>query len=117
GGEGGSQRGRRRRQRAGRGRGAEQDQARDVHPAPAEPVAERGRGDDAGGEGEAVGVDRPFQGGHAAAELSVDRGQRGDDHQRVQRDHEEGDRRQQQTDRRPTAAGGFHSKTPFWSGD
>ena len=68
------------------------DQARDVHPAPAEPVAERGRGDDAGGERQAVGVDRPLQGGHAAAELAVDRGQRGDHHQRVQRHHEERDR-------------------------
>ena len=48
------------------------------------------------GERQGVRVDGPLQGGHAAAEFAVDRGQRGDHHEGVQRDHEEGGRGEHQ---------------------
>ena len=78
------------------GRGeAEQHQPGGVRASPAEPVAERGGGDDPGGEGEGVGVDDPGQVARAAAEVGVDRGQGGDDDERVEGDQQVGARGQQ----------------------
>ena len=92
------------RQGAGRRGQAEQRQAGDVHPSPPEALADARRGDDPGGKDEQVGVDRPLQGGDLPAQLTVDGGQGGDDHQGVEGHHEEGDRGEEQ---RPACPGGL----------
>ena len=72
-----------------RGRGQREQRQADVEdPAPAEPVAERGGGDDAGGEGDAVGVDRPLQGREAGVQVALHARQRGDHDHRVEDHHE-----------------------------
>ncbi len=82
-------------QRAG-GRGhREHGQAQQVHAAPPDQVAERGGGDDAGPEGQHVGVDRPLQGPDVPAQVAVDGGQRGHHDQGVQCHHEVGHRGEQ----------------------
>jgi hypothetical protein len=74
---------------AGGGRGEREDgDAGQEHPAPADPVAERGGGQQEGGEGQRVRVDEPLQVGQRRAELGADHRQRGAHHQVVQRDHE-----------------------------
>ncbi len=95
-GTGDDQRGRVGRQRAG-GRGErEQRQARGEQPSPPEAVAERGRGQQQHREGEVVGVHRPLEFFDRGSEVGADRGERGRDDERVERDHEGGDSREGQ---------------------
>ena len=93
-GPGRDQLGRAGRQRAGGGGQREQREPGDEDPAPAQPVAERGGGDDARGERDPVGVHRPLQGRQADLEAALHLRQRGDHYQRVQHHHEVGRRGQ-----------------------
>ena len=78
-----------RRQR-GRGRAEREDgQPEAEHAPPAETVAERGAGEQQHREAQRVGVDGPLEAVDAAAELAVDAGQRGGDHEVVEGDHEQ----------------------------
>ena len=79
-------RGRQRRQ--GRGAGEDPD-ADPEHPLAAEPVAERGAGDQQHRERQRVGVDRPLERLDRAAEVRSDRRQRDADDEVVERRHEE----------------------------
>jgi len=101
-GAGGDQHGHGGRQRAGGGGEGEQRDASGEDPAPAEPVAERGGGDDACGERDAVGVHRPLQGRQADMEVELHPRQRRYHHQGVQHHHEIGRRGQPEN---PAAAG------------
>jgi hypothetical protein len=58
--------------------------------AAAEAVAEGGGGDDAGGEGDAVRVDRPLQRGDADMQVALHSRQRRYHDQRIENDHEVG---------------------------
>ena len=62
-------------------------------PPPAEAVAERGAGHQQHREAEVVGVDRPLELLDRRAEVDADRAQRGRHDERVERDHEGGQRR------------------------
>ena len=81
------------RQRRRRGGGGEQDEPDDEHAAAAEAVAECGAGEEEDGEGERVRVHRPLELLDRRAEVGADHGQRGRDHEVVQHDHEQRDRR------------------------
>ena len=85
----------------------EHEQAGDVHPAAAEPVAQRGAGQHQAAEHQAVGVDGPFQLGQAGAELAAQGGQRGRHHDHVERGHERAGRGQRE---RPAAADGARGR-------
>ena len=81
-----------RRRQGGCGRASrEDDQADHEHPAPTEPVAERGARQEQDRERQRVRVDHPLEVGEAGAEVAPDDGQRGRDDQVVERDHEERD--------------------------
>jgi len=64
--------------------------------APAEPVADGGRGHQQHREGQGVGVDGPFELPDRGAQVVADGAQRGRDDQQVQHDHERRHRRQRQ---------------------
>ena len=59
---------------------------------PAEPVAERGAGQEQDGEGQGVGVDDPLELGQAGVEARPDDRQGGRDDEVVEGGHEERDR-------------------------
>ena len=65
------------------------DKPDDEHASPAEAVSERGPGEQEHGEGQRVGVDRPFELLDGRVEIGTQDGDRGGDHEVVQRDHEE----------------------------
>ena len=89
-----------------RGRcGGKQNQPADEDPAPAEAVAERRRRDDAGGEGQGERIDGPLQHRQAGMQVSLDGGQRGHDHECIERDHEERDGGQSERPDRTGSAG------------
>jgi len=82
----------RRRQRAGRRGDGEQRQPAGEQSAAADAVAERRGGHQQDREAEVVGVDGPFELLDARAEVEADRRQRRRHDERVERDHERGDR-------------------------
>jgi len=67
---------------------SEQRQAAAKDEAAAEPVAQSGGSDDAGGEGDAVRGDRPLQRGNANVQVAMHARQRGDHDHRIKYDHE-----------------------------
>ena len=73
--------GRVRRQGAGDGSDGEQGEPAGEDLPPSEPVAERGGGDDASGEGDAVSVQRPLQGSKTDVQVAL--------HARQRRDHDD----------------------------
>ena len=95
-------------ERGGGGGGGEAEQAEREHAPAAEPVAERGAGQQEAGERQVVGVDRPLQVGQARADVGAQRGQRGGHDQRVERGHEDAERRD---DQRPGLAVLGHART------
>ena len=78
------------RDRAGRRGNREKPQPERENPTSPNAIANRGRRDDAGGEREREGVDRPFQHRQTGMQVTMDRRQGSNDHERVEGDHEEG---------------------------
>ena len=76
-----------------RGEGEDAEPDREDAP-PAEPVAERARGEQEGGEHQRVGVDDPLQAGEAGVEFPLDVGQGDVDDGDVEQQHERRDRDQ-----------------------
>jgi hypothetical protein len=91
-GAGGDQHPARRRERRGRGTEREDRDADGEHAAAAEAVAEGRAHQEQGGEGECVGVDRPFEIAEGRAQVAPDDRQGHGHDEVVQADHEEGDR-------------------------
>ena len=94
-------------ERAGRRGHGEQGEADGEDPAAAEAVAEGGRGDDAGREGDVVRGERPLERRQAGVQVALHAGQRrGHDH-RVENDHEVGGRGQAENPAKMGPSQGF----------
>ena len=86
----------------------EEDDAQQEDPLAAEEVGERAGGQDAGREGERVGVDHPLEVGERGVERPLDRRQ-GDVHDRdVQQQHESGRTHGHERPRLPLHGGNLH---------
>ncbi len=97
-----------RRERRGGGRRGEQGDAEDEDAPAAEPVAERRAREQEDGVGERVRVDGPLERLDVRAEVDADDGECGGHDEVVERDHEEGDRRDDERPAGTPAGGGCH---------